>query len=321
MIIGMDGGGSSVKTIAFVGGTENSPSRFVFNQPGNFLLIGSDGLGLLLTQVLQKYEVRDVASVKLLIGLAGGGSREAVESIRSTCMSLGFGDESVFAMTDADLAMKAIGDKGVLLIAGTGAVCIGRVGSKREMAGGWGYLVGSDSGSAFYLGSLALRILSRRNDGLDTEYDSELSFSPHDWRDLELVILTYYSGSAGRELKNLVEARPYIYSRLDERKLIAGLAPQLYALAQSENKLCLALIKNTAECLAELVSIVLQKLSSKEKLPLALWGGMFSGDYSRKILHENIVLAKSLVAYTDSFEPTVLEGECILSKAIRFMFP
>src|SRR5262249_40861561 len=98
-------------------------------------------------------------------GFAGAGRREGLEFYQSTLQAV-FPNSRVRVESDAVVAYAgAIGlMPGVLLIAGTGSIAIGRKpdGSMLRV-GGWGPHFG-DEGSGFWIGREAVRVALRSSD-------------------------------------------------------------------------------------------------------------------------------------------------------------
>lgn len=320
MIIGIDGGGTSVKFVALREGEAKSVYRETLAEPGNFLAIGADGFKNLLERIFARVGVANLSETKLLLGLAGSASVEARSSIRRVCNEVGVLEANVEIVTDAELGMLALQNEGILLIAGTGAVCIGRYNGKVATAGGWGYLVGGDAGSAFHLGSSAITMVARRVDGINQHHQ----VSHKDLDELELMILRHYGARAGRELSTLIEIRPLIYARGRERDAVASLAVGVFELADKGNAAAKVLIAEVAAASAALLRATYLRLGEGGSIRLGLYGGMFSSEPGRTLLKELILNDRLMVDVKGSFVPVYLSdsanGECLLTRAIRYRY-
>jgi N-acetylglucosamine kinase-like BadF-type ATPase len=93
-----------------------------------------------------------------VIGAAGIESGENKENLRKVIKKFFPEIEPLEIMTDAQLAhiAKLEGEKGILVISGTGSVVIDNLKDDWKITGGWGYLLG-DEGSGHWLGLKALR--------------------------------------------------------------------------------------------------------------------------------------------------------------------
>lgn len=98
-------------------------------------------------------------------GLAGSSSPVIQEQLESIIGSLGL--ERMQIVTDADIALEGAfsGGPGILLIAGTGSICLGKsTDDTIHRCGGWGWLA-DDAGSAGWIGQRALEAALQQNDG------------------------------------------------------------------------------------------------------------------------------------------------------------
>lgn len=88
-------------------------------------------------------------------GFAGAKSKRNKEALYELAKSLGFAPKKTLIMGDAEFALKLIVEQGLILIAGTGSVCLGKNGPKISQAGGLGPKRG-DEGSAYRIGKLGI---------------------------------------------------------------------------------------------------------------------------------------------------------------------
>lgn len=103
----------------------------------------------------------------LWAGLAGAGSESRRRAARSELETLGLA-RRVAVGTDVEAAFRdafSPGESGILLVAGTGSIALGRrAGGPWIRVGGWGALLG-DEGSGYRLGLEAARSVLRGYDG------------------------------------------------------------------------------------------------------------------------------------------------------------
>lgn len=116
----------------------------------------------------------DYSLTSACFGLAGSSAPESKERLMSVINSLPYiQGVNVKLMTDAEIALRGglIDEPGLLLIAGTGSVCMGR-NSEGELirTGGWGVLA-DDAGSGLWIGRKAIEIAVRQADGRLSEGD------------------------------------------------------------------------------------------------------------------------------------------------------
>lgn len=161
--LGIDGGGS--KTTFLLVDEYYNEICHVQSGPSNHLSVGSDTAKQAIAQgVSQLTEHPDIVCG----GFAGAGRAESVAFYKEALQSL-IPEAQVIIESDAFIAsIGAIGiDPGVLLIAGTGSIVIGRD-KDRSMfrVGGWGPYFG-DEGSGFWIGREAVRAALRSVDAQD----------------------------------------------------------------------------------------------------------------------------------------------------------
>jgi glucosamine kinase len=110
----------------------------------------------------------------LVAGLAGVGSAVINEALRKAlddeCRREGIAPLPFSLETDARIALEGAfdGGPGIIVIAGTGSIVLGKVGGgESRMVGGWGRVLG-DEGSGYFLGLEALKAVTREFDGRGT---------------------------------------------------------------------------------------------------------------------------------------------------------
>src|SRR5436190_16774716 len=158
--LGIDGGGSKT-TFLLVDEYYNELSH-VQSGPSNFLSVGAEAATAAISQGISS--LTEPPNI-VCAGFAGAGRSEAIAFYREVLQSLIPGAQ-IIVESDAFIAsIGAIGiDPGILLIAGTGSIVIGR-NKERAMfrVGGWGPHFG-DEGSGFWIGREAVRASLRSID-------------------------------------------------------------------------------------------------------------------------------------------------------------
>jgi N-acetylglucosamine kinase-like BadF-type ATPase len=166
--IGFDVGGTSTRLLAQVH-TSNTP--LARDGPGaNPQRIGIEAAAHRLARLIKEVlPTADAVPRCIVAGVAGAG-RPADQHALSDALkkALGTTPPPTIAIThDAALTLDAaVGNEpGIVIIAGTGSVVLGRMTSgERVRAGGWGFLLG-DEGSGYALGLSGLRSVARAFDG------------------------------------------------------------------------------------------------------------------------------------------------------------
>ena len=152
LFLGIDGGGT--KTNAALMNAANDVLAEGEAGPSNPLRVGVETA---VANIIKATEdacdrggliANDISAVTL--GLAGVRRRDIRERVReSFCKRLNIKNTTV--VTDAEIALfgTTLGKPGLVVIAGTGSICLGK-NEKGEMAisGGWGPLAGDEGGGA-----------------------------------------------------------------------------------------------------------------------------------------------------------------------------
>jgi N-acetylglucosamine kinase len=151
--LGVDGGGS--KTAFLLVDDYYNEICHLQTGPSNHLSIGNDAAREAIAQGIARLtETPDI----ICAGFAGAGRPESVTFYREVLQSL-VPEAQIIIESDAFISsIGAIGiDPGILLIAGTGSIVIGRDKDRGMFrVGGWGPYFG-DEGSGFWIGREAIR--------------------------------------------------------------------------------------------------------------------------------------------------------------------
>ena len=158
--LGIDGGGS--KTAFLI---EDENGRILDRAetgPSNWVSAGKEEAKRNITAGIQQLKtIPDVVGC----GFAGAGRPEGFRFFKD-CLTALLPEAQIFVETDAFISyIGAIGlEPGVLLIAGTGSIAIGRrTDGSMIRVGGWGPMF-SDEGSGFWIGREAIQAALRAND-------------------------------------------------------------------------------------------------------------------------------------------------------------
>jgi N-acetylglucosamine kinase-like BadF-type ATPase len=165
--LGFDGGGTKTECVAL--DEEGHIAGQGVAGPSNPLRVGFDAACVALEMAAASAIAAaggapgDVSGV--CAGLAGAGRRNVVAEMRVRMKAI-WGDVPVQIITDAEAALEtAVGDEaGVVLIAGTGSIALGRnAAGEMARAGGYGPWIG-DPGSAYDIGRRAVVAAARARD-------------------------------------------------------------------------------------------------------------------------------------------------------------
>jgi N-acetylglucosamine kinase-like BadF-type ATPase len=197
--------------------------------------------------------------VAATLGLAGVRRADLKQIIHERVVErLGIRKVSVF--TDAEIALHGIGKNkaGLVVIAGTGSVCIGQ--NKRGAtysAGGWGPLAGDEGGGA----GIALNALHKIAKASDGRGRATV---------LSDIAVDYFR--AGK-LENLSVA---IYAPQVDNARIAGFARHVGEAASRGDKVAIEILREAGFELGMAAFAVIKKLNlQRTKVPIGLVGSVF----------------------------------------------
>lgn len=199
----------------------------------------------------------DVVAVQC--GLAGVRREDLRRTVRKR-LSEDFRIKAVDVVTDADIALYGVtlGKAGLVIIAGTGSICLGKSDNgSTAMAGGWGPLAGDEGGGAG-IARRALQAIAKASDGRGvstklSKYASE-----------------YFRTSTPDDL---IVA---IYSPKTDNAKIAGFAQFVVETAQEGDRVALEILKEAGFELGLAASAVIKKLKlNRRKIPIGCVGSVF----------------------------------------------
>ncbi len=168
--------------------------------------------------------------------------------------------KTVEVFTDAEIALfgTTLGRAGVVVIAGTGSICLGRnEAGETAMAGGWGPIAGDEGGGAG-IARRGLQAIAKASDGRGGL--TKLSAAG-----------TIYFRAATPE--NLLTA---IYSPQMDNAKIAGFAKFVVETAQKNDRVALEILEEAGIELGTAVNAVIAKLKlNRKKIPIGTVGSIF----------------------------------------------
>jgi N-acetylglucosamine kinase-like BadF-type ATPase len=168
IFIGVDGGGT--KTRLMIQENEGALRYVEFDATIRFLENGYEAAATKFVELLRSIDGLEIGEIKsIAIGLAGAGLESEQRRYEQAIKSLLPGLVTVQVQSDSTLSLDASFPQspGVIVIAGTGSVAIGRADEGSIVrVGGWGRLLG-DEGSGHALGLDVLKHYTRVIDGRD----------------------------------------------------------------------------------------------------------------------------------------------------------
>ncbi|HEV8590868.1 MAG TPA: BadF/BadG/BcrA/BcrD ATPase family protein [Pyrinomonadaceae bacterium] len=262
LYLGVDGGGTKTQ-VAIMNDAEEILGEG-FAGPSNPLRVGVETAVTNIYQALN--EACDAAGVSrgdiaaATLGLAGVRRADLKQRVRDSFVAR-TRIRKTEVITDAEIALFAstLGKPGLVVIAGTGSVCLGK-NEKGQIAisGGWGPLAG-DEGGGVGIAQTALHSVAKASDGRGiptrlTERASE------------------YFRASGPE--NLIVA---IYSPQVDNSRIAGFARLVVETAQEGDAVATDILKEAGFELGLAACAVMTKLNlSDSKVPIGCVGSVFN---------------------------------------------
>ncbi|MFZ1917502.1 MAG: BadF/BadG/BcrA/BcrD ATPase family protein [Terriglobales bacterium] len=167
--LGIDGGGT--KTRCVLGGENSVLARAVCGG-SNVVRLGEararEALHAAIRQVCAAAKIAPHEICAVCIGASGAGRQEITDKIRAIVAELEprLSRQRIQVVGDTVIALEAAfgSGPGVIVIAGTGSIALGRdAGGRTARAGGWGFAV-SDEGSGQWIGRRAVSAVLRARD-------------------------------------------------------------------------------------------------------------------------------------------------------------
>lgn len=263
--IGMDGGGTRTRVIV----VEREKEVFRVETTGiNYNSFSEDMIRTGLTEAISQLEANGfmpAACSGIGIGAAGISNPNAAPYLRKVLQNLGFTCPIVVAGDQEAALLGGVGRRaGILLIAGTGSICMARDEKGRKFrCGGYGHII-DDAGSAYAVGRDILNAIVRMEDGRGpaTALRDEV------YRTLQL--------------SNVSELIAWVYDPAKTKRDVAAVAACLTEEILEEDAVARQIAHKAVEELVLHVSTILSgkqmnyDLSSGEKIPLLLEGGLIN---------------------------------------------
>ncbi len=260
-VIGVDGGGTKTEFVLL-----DYSGNVIGRAKGdstNYQVVGDKKLREeLLKGFNTLISITNVASNKIehiFLGLAGAGRERDRKEIIDLFSDSEF-DKKVAVDSDAMVALAgAFGTGiGIIIIAGTGAICFGKNSEgKIVRSGGWGFLLG-DEGSGYFIGREAIIAALKDMDGRGEKTKLKSRIEKH------------------FNLDSIDQIIPQIYQNQIDRVAIADLAPVVFEQANQGDAVAEEIIRRTGKELGILAKAVAQHLNfESDEIKVALIGSIF----------------------------------------------
>jgi N-acetylglucosamine kinase-like BadF-type ATPase len=256
LFVGVDAGGTRTRLV--LGNRVGELFDRVQGGPGNFHRLGAVALGSLIEDLLG--QVRLISTpVVLCAGVAGAGRVPEQMALQQELEGRQLAGR-ILVVSDARAALEGAhgGAEGIVCIAGTGSMVLGRNAAGEEArAGGWGPVLG-DEGSAYALVLEGVRGALRAVDGSGTgtqlQQDLLEALGLADWKD---IIAAVYGEGLSRE--RLAEA-----------------CPAVFAAARAGDRVAVDVIDAGGRALGAQVAAVARRLRLAAPVAVAGAGGVFA---------------------------------------------
>ncbi len=264
LFLGVDGGGTKTNISIM------DPDRQVIAQgmggPSNPLRVGVETAVANITKAVDaacdEYEISRDDIVSATLGLAGVRRQDMRERVRESFL-LRYRVRETLVTTDADIALygTTLGKAGLVVIAGTGSVCLGiNDAGERVMSGGWGPVAGDEGGGRGIAGE-ALHRIAKASDGRGSQTM------------LSERAAEYFRASSA---ENLIGA---LYAPKMDNSRIAGFARNVVEAALDGDAVAAEIIADAGRELGIAAVAVIKKLGlTRRKIPIGCVGGVFQAD-------------------------------------------
>lgn len=242
----------------------------------NIHAVGADGIRHVLSALLENVSLAkgdQIIALKNLLPrahLVAGMAGAALPQIQATLVSLvaeqGIPREHIQLMSDADMALDLIPDEGVILIAGTGSICLGKKQETRFRVGGLGRVLG-DEGSGY---SIGLQVIKA---ALAEEYG---------WGPSTRLTAACKEFFHVTELKTLI---PLVTSGALSSSKVASLTPLVFTHAATHDLIAEQILDQAAAHLGDLLATELS-LSGLSHCEVHLWGGVFKNSHAEAFIQK-----------------------------------
>jgi Predicted N-acetylglucosamine kinase len=297
LYLGVDGGGTKTQVVLI--NQEKQVLAEAFAGASNPLRVGIEKAAAnIFTAVNKACDISgksrgDIVAIEC--GLAGV-RREDLRQVMRKLIIQHFRIKKVEVVTDAEIALygTTLGKEGLVVIAGTGSVCIGQNSKGRKFsAGGWGPLAGDEGGGAG-IARRAMQAIAKASDGRGKPTS------------LSEVAVEYFR--AGR-LEDLSVA---IYAPQIDNARIAGFARYVIEEAQKGDEVSIELLEEAGKELGLAAKAVIRELKlERRKFPIGTVGGIFNaGELVTKPLIETVhEIAPKAYITKPKFAPAVAAAE------------
>ena len=275
LVLGADGGGS--KTLGLLADSRGTVLARGRGDGSNQNVIGIDNAARNLAELiatLARTAHRPVAEIgSVVLGLAGAGAgrdrQVLIDAIQARLRAMGLPSLPISIKSDGRIALEGAfdGGAGIVVVAGTGSVVMGKSPDGETLSiGVWGRVIG-DEGSGYFIGLEALKAVSREIDGM---------------------------GEAGRLRVSIssrfgLETRERIIAAIYREKFdIPSIAPAVLDAAEAGDQVALGILTHAAREFSPQVVTAVNRLGLEGGTGIVMIGGLIDHDtiYARTLAAE-----------------------------------
>lgn len=292
--VGVDGGGS--KTEVIIGTADGKIVKRAVGDESNITSIGAnkahENVNKIIDYILESIGIEEIAYISVCIP----GIRAYWKDIELLCSLVNEDRAQVTGDEDNAFYGALAKEQGIVILSGTGSFATG-VNRKKEKytVGGWGPLLG-DEGSGYYMGIKAIKAAINRYEGSDPD----------------TVLFGEVLDCFG--INDIDLLKTVVYSKGLQTKKIASLSRAVLRGAETGDRVCMDIIRDSAEQLYRMAEIIIRKLKMTDtEYDLCLTGGISSfGEYIYAPLRNRVnVKYKNIKVAKPQFNPGV--GSLIMS--------
>ena len=265
-VIGVDGGGT--KTEAALADFKGKILRVVKAGPSNLRNVGINKAVFNISEAIKKVKQRKKIT-SIFIGLAAVEEefkfekekikKEIRKRLKNFKGKLEIGSDQIVAFRSGTDEKN-----GIILIAGTGAVCHGWKNGKEAKTSGWGWL--DDEGSGFWIGQKGFQTIFKELDGRGEK---------------TLITKLVFENWRLKDKKDFLK-KVYVQDSVRQVSLISRIVDEA---ARKRDKIAKNIMLEAGEELFLTVKRVIEKLNFKnEEFPIVLIGRVFESEIVLKIV-------------------------------------
>lgn len=253
-ILGVDGGGTKTEAIAYdLGGRELARG---YAGLGNILIDKDVALKNIDISILECTKTLKIENcVYMCLGLAGceaGDNKLVIKQHLKRKIHC-----PIKVINDGELALSALlkGNDGIMTIAGTGSITIGKYKGLSVRVGGWGHLIG-DQGSGYFIAMEAIRSVFLENDlGVPDSILTEEIFKGANCNNREELLQFVYNSNKGE---------------------IASLVPIILRMWEKGDDICTKILKDAGVDLAQNTIRAIKLLGIKGEISVGIKGSIIT---------------------------------------------